>query len=239
MPRVFFDPSRLSGDVLTLDGPDVHHLVRVLRLGPGDALTALDGAGAAYDAVVESASKDTLVARVTARRELPVPPLAVTLYQALPKADKLEWIIQKATELGVSRIVPVAAERSVVKLAGDRAEGKLARWQKIAQEAAEQSERGTVPVVAAPVEWKRLERVEGPALVLSERHQGRTLLQALPEAPGSLALFVGPEGGWAPAELDRLEALGVLPVTLGPRILRTETAGLAAIAIAMAHFELR
>jgi 16S rRNA (uracil1498-N3)-methyltransferase len=162
------------------------------------------------------------------------------LYQALPKADKLELVIQKATELGAIRIVPVQAERSVVQLKGDRAEGKISRWQKIAQEAAEQCERGRVPTVEAPTTLKGLDLPAGTlGLVLSERAEGLTLPRALPDKlPEAIALFVGPEGGWTPAELDLLRGKGVREVSLGQRILRTETAGLTALAMILAAYEL-
>ena len=130
--------------------------------------------------------------------------MPITLYQALPKGDKLELIIQKTTELGVGRVVPVAATRSVVQLKGDRAENKVARWQKIAQEAAEQCERGKVPVVDVPEKLADVRLSEGTlGLILSERVVTPTLPQALPGVPPmGIALFVGPEGGWTAEELS-------------------------------------
>ena len=240
MPRFFVAPEQVVGDRLTLTGGDAHHAAKVLRLGPGDGLTVLDGSGWAYHATISSVSPGEVQAVILRREPAPEPPVPVTLYQALPKGDKMELVIQKATELGMARLVPVAASRSVVQLKADKAEGKLARWQKIAQEAAEQSERGRVPVVAAPVAVKDVRLADGElGLVLSERVEGPSLPRALPaQAPAGLAVFVGPEGGWTPEELDLLRGQGVVEVSLGKRILRTETAGLAALAIVMAAYEL-
>ena len=240
MPRFFVDARAIEADHVRLTGGDAHHLVKVLRLGPGDALSVLDGTGMVYDAVIEAAGKDEVLARITDREEAPEPPVPVTLYQALPKGDKLELIIQKGTELGMARLVPVSASRSVVQLKGDRVEAKVGRWQKIAQEAAEQCERGKVPVVDLPHALKDVMLPDGTlGLVLSERVAGPSFVQALPErAPLALAVFIGPEGGWTPEELEALRALGAIEVSLGRRILRTETAGLAALAMLMGRYEL-
>lgn len=241
MPRIFIDPRAITGDHVHLGAGDAQYLTRVMRLGRGDEVELLDGTGEVLRSVIEEAHREGVTARVVERYEAPEPPVPITLYQALPKGDKLELIIQKATELGVGRIVPIPAVRSVVQLKGDRAEAKVVRWQKIAQEAAEQCERGKVPVVDVPEPLKDLVIPDGTlAYVLSERVTGPSLVQALPpHPPMGVALFVGPEGGWAPEELDRLRAMGVAEISLGRRILRTETAGLAALAILMATYELR
>jgi 16S rRNA (uracil1498-N3)-methyltransferase len=241
MPRLFIDPRAISGNRVHLGAGDAQYLTRVLRLGRGDTVELLDGTGEGLRCEIEEAHKEGVTARVLDRFEVSEPPVPITLYQALPKGDKFELIIQKCTELGVGRIVPVQATRSVVQLKGDRAETKVVRWQKIAQEAAEQCERGKVPVVDVP---ERLQDVRLPdgtlGLVLSERVVTPTLPQALPEqAPLAIALFVGPEGGWTPEELAAMRALGAIEVSLGDRILRTETAGMASLAILMARYELR
>lgn len=241
MPRLFIDPRAISGNRVHLGASDAQYLTRVLRLGRGDTVELLDGTGEGLRCEIEEAHKEGVTARVLDRFEVPEPPVPITLYQALPKGDKFELIIQKCTELGVGRIVPIQAARSVVQLKGDRAETKVVRWQKIAQEAAEQCERGKVPVVDVP---ERLQDVRLPdgtlGLVLSERVVTPTLPQALPEqAPLAIALFVGPEGGWTPEELATMRELGAIEVSLGDRILRTETAGLASLAILMARYELR
>lgn len=240
MARFFVDPAAIAGSLVTLEGGDAHHAATVLRLKPGAAVTVLDGRGRILACVVEEAEKKHVVLRVTGETQAPPAPVPVTLYQALPKGDKLELVIQKATELGVARIVPVPAARSIVKVEPAKVAAKLARWQAIAKEAAEQSERPTVPEVGAPEALAALALPPGAlAFVMAEREDGLTLPRALPAAPpAALALFVGPEGGWAPEELAVLAGKGVVPVSLGPRILRTETAGLAALAMVMAKYEL-
>ena len=240
MARFFVDPAAIADDQVTLEGADAHHAATVLRLRPGAAVTVLDGQGRELVCVAEVVEKRRLTLRVTRTSHPPPPPVEITLYQGLAKGDKLEWVIQKATELGATRIVPLAAARSIAKLEPARVAGKLARWRAIAREAAEQSERATIPEVSAPVTLAGLTLPpEMLALVLAERATGASLPHALPAAPPrAIALFVGPEGGWDPAELASLASLGAAPVSLGPRILRTETAGLAALAIVMATYEL-
>ena len=240
MPRVFIEMGGVAGDRLRLEGPDAHYLLRVMRLKEGDGFVALDGAGGAYEARIVSAEGGAVEATIGQRSEAPEPPMPITLYQGMPKGDKWELVIQKATELGATRLVPVAAARSVVQIKGDKVEAKRARWGAIAKEAAEQCERGRIPEVAAPVSLKQLALAPGElALVLSERVVGPSLPRALPEAaPGAIAIFIGPEGGWAPEELELLGRLGAREVSLGRRILRTETAGLAALAMVMAAYEL-
>lgn len=240
MARFFVDPAVVAGEVAMLVGPDAHHAATVLRLKLGAAVTLLDGLGGVFSCEVQAIAKGQVTLGVMSRAVVPAPAVEVTLYQGLPKGDKLELVLQKATELGVARVVPLPAVRSVMKVEAGKVEAKLARWRAIAREAAEQSERPTLPVVDAPRGLAGLTLPAGTrAYVLAERTGGRSLPRALPPAPPPpLALFVGPEGGWDPVELAQLEALGAEPVTLGPRILRTETAGLAALAIVMAAYEL-
>ncbi|MNY31204.1 Ribosomal RNA small subunit methyltransferase E [compost metagenome] len=155
----------------------------------------------------------------------------------MPKGEKFEWIVQKATELGVSRIVPVLTERSVVKLQGDKAQDKVRRWQAIAKEAAEQCERALVPTVEAPVSfraWLAASPAEAVTRLACLEREGKVPLVkvlAQPLVPGAVELVVGPEGGFTPAEGEALVASGATAVSLGARILRTETASLAALAI--------
>ena len=240
MARFFVDPAAIADGFVTLEGGDAHHAATVLRLQPGAAVTVLDGRGRVLATLVEAVEKKRLTLRVTGEAQATAPPVPVTLYQALPKGDKLELVIQKATELGVARIVPVAAARSIMKVEPAKADAKRARWTAIAREAAEQSERATVPAIEAPVPLAALAFAPGcAAFVLAEREDGLTLPRALPAAPpAGLALLVGPEGGWTPEELAALAAKGATAVSLGPRILRTETAGLAALAMVMARYEL-
>lgn len=202
--------------------------VRVLRLREGDDLVLFDGSGGEVPAKLSAqTSKDVRVAlgeRVDVERESP---LDIWLLQALPAADKMDWIIQKAVELGATGILPWQAERSVLKLEGERAAKRLAHWQGVAIAACEQCGRNRVPFIE-------------PATRLTEvlaRSQGRRLVALSPLSSGEtaplerqpLSLVIGPEGGFSPGELATLTAAGAHSLTLGPRILRTETAGLAAL----------
>ena len=238
--RLFVTPGAIAGDQATVTGEQHHYLARVMRLASGDMLTLLDGQGNAYDARVTSVDKERLVASIVASRSIPLPPVAVTLYQGLPKADKFDLILQKATELGVDCIVPLAASHSVVQIGADKRDAKRARWRKIVEEAAEQCERGRVPRVEVPAQLSSVRLAAGElGLILAERDQTSSLLALLPSAaPPAIALFVGPEGGWTPAEIALLERAGAVRATLGPRILRTETAALAALALIMGRYEL-
>jgi 16S rRNA (uracil1498-N3)-methyltransferase len=233
MVRIFVAP--FGGEAVELGKEHLHYLTRVMRLGEGAKLTVLDGSGAAFTCRLEGSR-----AVVEGREDVPEPPVAVTLYQALPKADKLDWILQKATELGAARIVPLVAARSVAQVKGEKVDAKLARWRKLVTEAAEQSERGRIPVVEAPVEPGKVVLAPGEwGFVLAERGKSPSLPAALPPVPPTaVSLFVGPEGGWTPEELDQLAAAGARPVSLGPRILRTETAALAAVTLVLGKYEL-
>lgn len=220
-------PDAAPGTV-ALAGPRFHHLVRVLRVQAGDALELFDGRGTAFPAKVERLEADAATLAVGEGRPQPVAP-ALTVVQALPKADKLEWVLQKGTELGASRFALAFSERCVVKASG-REDAKVARWQKIADEAARQCGRSDVPEVLAPLPLAEAVRAlpEGTkVLVLDEEETERSLSSAAVE-PGPLALVVGPEGGLSRAEVQALRATSV---TLGRRVLRTETAAIAALAV--------
>jgi 16S rRNA (uracil1498-N3)-methyltransferase len=233
MIRIFVEP--FTGDAVELGKEHLHYLTRVMRLGDGATIKVLDNSGTAFTCRLEGKQ-----AIVEGREAVPEAPVAVTLYQALPKADKLDWILQKATELGVARIVPLVAARSVAQVKGDKLEAKLERWTKLVTEAAEQSERGRIPEVLAPIEPSKVDLAPGEwAFVLAERGKNLSLPASLPPTPpAAVSLFIGPEGGWTPDELELLAAAGARPVTLGPRILRTETAALAAVTLVMGRYEL-
>lgn len=229
MIRCFLPASAFQGETIALPPEVSKYLSRVMRLEPGDRFVALDGEGGAWEAALSSPAE----ARRGALVPMHEPAVPVRLIQALPKGDKLEWILQKATELGVSRITPLATRHAVVKIEPGKIDAKLARWKAIAQEAAEQCERGRVPSIDPPALLSKLGWPDDAFVgVLAERRDAPSLLRALPPAPppGGVVVLVGPEGGWAPEEIAALEAKGARPVSLGPRILRTETAALAALA---------
>jgi 16S rRNA (uracil1498-N3)-methyltransferase len=244
--RFFVEPGDLAGDVVELDGPLAHQVARVLRLRDGDRVVLLDGSGreGEVELVAVTPSRVRGVVRET-RVSGGEPRLAVALYQALVPREKLELVIQKGTEVGVSAFVPVACERSLVRRGDGPDAGRLERWGRIAREAAEQSRRGRVPEVRAPLRFPDAlaeATAAGPTLVAWEGERARparTALRELLGAPpagrerGRLSLFVGPEGGFAPSEIQAARERGAATISLGPRILRTETAGpiLAALAL--------
>jgi 16S rRNA (uracil1498-N3)-methyltransferase len=220
------------------DLPDslAHHAQRVLRLRAGDQITLFDGRGGEYPAMLESVGKKL---RVKVGEHLPIEresPLSITLYQALPAGDKMDWVVQKAVELGVSAVVPVSAARSVLKLSGERADRRVLHWQQVALSACEQCGRNReVPVSPIVSLAEALVEVKSvSAFLLAPGASLRVRDLAPPE--GALAVFVGPEGGWSEAEVHAARTAGVVPLSFGPRVLRTETAGLAALSALSARF---
>lgn len=207
-----------------------HHAARVLRLRDGDPVILFDGGGGEVPAVLRLRGKLCFAALGGLRSVERESPLPLVLVQALASGDKMDWIVQKAVELGVSAIVPVQAERSVLRLAGERAAKRVEHWQQVAVSACEQSGRNRVPVIA-PITGLRdhLARPhEGMRLVLDPMATRRLLDAGRPA--GELQLLIGPEGGWSDEELAACRGAGCSGVALGPRVLRTETAGIAAIA---------
>ena len=230
MHRLFVPPEQIA-DLVRLDPAQSRHLEVVLRLGPGAELEVFDGRGARWPARIEAPGMLRLGRRADPERGA----ADVWLAQALAKGEKLDLVVQKATELGARRILPLAAERSVVRLDEDRAERRAARLRRIAQEAARQCGRSDVPEVSAPctlADLAVLLRAEPDrrGLLLDPEERALRLSQAARGA-SRLLLAVGPEGGFTPAERAGAAAAGFAPVTLGSRVLRTETAGLAALAI--------
>ncbi|MCD8326669.1 MAG: 16S rRNA (uracil(1498)-N(3))-methyltransferase [Lachnospiraceae bacterium] len=247
MYQFFIESAQISDGHVTITGSDYNHMKNVLRLEPGEKFYAALEADRPrkYICTVENyldqAADCRMISEETESHELPC---TITLYQGLPKADKLEWIIQKAVELGVSRIVPVTMERSVVKLDARKAEAKLARWQSIAQAAAKQSKRDVIPEVGSVLKFQEALAQAGEAqvkLLPYENARGmeaaRELLHAI-EPGESIAVFIGPEGGFSSKEVDAALAAGVKPITLGRRILRTETAAVAVLAMLSYELEM-
>ena len=237
MHRFYAEPGSLSEGFARLSREDTDHAVKTLRLAPGDTVE-LFADGARYLAEIAEAGRGGVTLRVLEPLPSTEPRLRVTLFQGLPKADKLELIVQKAVELGAEAVVPVAMERSVVKLSPESVPRKLERWQKIAREACKQSGRCVEPAVGQPVNVaqlaKELARFDA-AVVPWEDARGYGLRAFQEEHPDArtVAVVIGPEGGISPEEIEVLRNAGCLPVTLGPRILRTETAGLAAVSALM------
>jgi len=224
-----------AGGTITLTGAEAHHAVAVRRVRVGEQVTAGDGRGAWLTATVERAEPGSVALRVQSRVEVPAPARRLVLVQALAKGDRDELAVQAATELGVDEVVPWQAARSVSRWDGAKALKGRARWASIVREAAKQAHRAWLPVVAEPATTAQLaERAAiGTMLVLEPTATQPLSALALPGA-GDLVLVVGPEGGIAPAELATLAGAGALPVRLGDTVLRTSTAGPAAIAVVSA-----
>ncbi len=229
----------VGGDVVLPEGP-ARHVARVLRLGEGDALRLFDGAGQEARAVLMEANRKRVVARIES-----VEPgggestLAVHLGQAISKGDRMDYAIQKAVELGVAAITPLYTEHGDVRLRGEREAKKLAHWQAVAASACEQCGRTRVPPVHPPMalaDWLA-ERDEALRLVLhpATDSESKALLEC-EAAPASVALVIGPEGGLAEAELGVARDRGFAPLSLGPRILRTETAPVVALSLLQHRF---
>ena len=231
MPR-FFVKGKPSGEYW-IGGEDGRHITRSLRMKPGERLTLCDGEG--YDylcTLLHCGEEGALVTVEESRKTASEPETRVTVCQCLPKSDKLETVVQKAVELGAWEIQPVESSRCVVKLDGRTAEKKVARLQKIALEAAKQSGRGIVPQVLQPVPLRRaVEHAarEGELLFFYEEGT-ESLRETLKNTGDRLFLFVGPEGGFSREEAELAASFGAKLLTLGPRILRTETAPVAALA---------
>lgn len=234
MKRVFV-PGAATG-VTRLTGPAFHHLAVVLRVRAGEALEVFDGRGHAFDAAVTQVNDDALTLTLGPARAMPAP-RRVTLVQGLVRAEKLELVLQKGTELGASAFLPATARRSVVKLEGKEPK-KLERWRRIVEEAARQCGRADVPEVLPVVALDAVVLPDTTVLVLDEEERAVSLSQAVRalDATRAVALVIGPEGGLERAEVAALVARGTQPVTLGGNVLRTETAGLAALAV-IRHLE--
>ncbi|MBE3026137.1 16S rRNA (uracil(1498)-N(3))-methyltransferase [Janthinobacterium sp. BJB1] len=232
MPR-FFCPQPLAiGATIALPDAVAHH-VHVVRLMPGEAITVFNGEGGEYAAVLCNVEKKRASAELkshTAREaELPY---AVTLAQALPEASKMDWIIEKAIELGAAGIVPLAAQRCVVRLSAERAEKKLAHWQAIIVSASEQCGRNRLAQLAPLQEfnsWSKQQDLH-KRIILTPRAEQSLADWARHQPPQAITVMVGPEGGFSEAEEKAALAAGAIGLSMGPRILRTETAGLTALA---------
>lgn len=237
--RRFFVERLQQHNQVCIEGADARHIDKVLRLKPGEHISVVTDDGEEYDVVLEEINPGMVKGIIAGRREGATdPPLKVILIQGLPKGDKLELIIQKCTELGVAEIWPVLTERTVVKLAGPKAGERRERWQRIALEAAKQCRRQRIPLVGSIQSWQNaLENITGDfrGILLWEGENANSLREALSGLihDGPVYILVGPEGGLTEEEVNLAQTKGICTVTLGPRILRTETAGLAALSIVM------
>ena len=245
MNQFFVEPGQIRGKKIIITGKDVNHIKNVLRMKIGEELSVSNGCdGKEYRGIIEEFTDDAVVCALAFVKEDGVElPSKVYLYQGLPKADKMELIIQKAVELGVYEIIPVATKRAVVKLDEKKSKSKITRWQAISEAAAKQSKRAIIPYVADVLSFKE-------ALKECQKAKVKVIPYELAEGmdktkeiisdlkPGQdVAIFIGPEGGFDDAEIEAAIEAGVIPVTLGKRILRTETAGFTILSWIMYQLE--
>lgn len=238
MHRFFAEPSAIGEKEIRLTGPDVNHIRKVLRMREGEEILISDGQGRDFHCRIEAIEEEEVTAQILwvldGNAELASD---ITLFQGLPKGDKMEFIIQKCVELGVARIVPVNTKRTIVKLDAKKEQARIKRWSGISESAAKQSGRGRIPEVTgvksfaeALEEAKKLNMCLIPYELARDMAQTRKVLSSI--KPGmSVGIFIGPEGGFEEEEVEQAEAAGARPITLGRRILRTETAGMAVLAM--------
>ncbi|MGA0705401.1 MAG: 16S rRNA (uracil(1498)-N(3))-methyltransferase [Steroidobacteraceae bacterium] len=233
LSRVYVDQPLADMALTVIAGPPARHVLRVLRLRRGDPLVLFNGDGWDYPGTVEEREGDRLqVTLANPRPGLPECPIVLTLVQGVARSDRMDTIIQKATELGAARVMPVLAGRSVVRLDARQAERKLAHWQAVAVAACEQSGRARPPLIDAPQPLPdALTALEAEPTRLRLEPAASRSLASIDPACGRLALLIGPEGGLAPEESRLADAAGFEARSLGPRILRTETAALAALTV--------
>jgi 16S rRNA (uracil1498-N3)-methyltransferase len=239
--RFYLPPEACRDNTLSLTGREAHHALRVLRVQRGEQVVVLDGAGLECRCEVQDCGRNAVALKVVEKRSTVPLPCQLTLLQALPKGKLIESIIQKATELGVHRIVPLLAERVVAHIEDEAAEEKSEKWQLVAIEAIKQCGSAWLPRVEAPVTPQEyLARQENFDLALvgslqpGSKHPREYFQRFQHEQgrrPGSVAVWIGPEGDFSPAELRMIEAAGALPITLGRLVLRTETAAIYCLSI--------
>ena len=248
MPKFFISKEDIQGSYILIQH-DVHHITHVLRKGVGDSLTVCDGRGMDYTCVILEITpgEDRVVAKVESTQHSDTEPTTkITLFQSMPKADKMEFVLQKGIEVGISSFQPFFSERSLIHLDTGKAKQKVERWNKIAEAAAKQSGRGLVPPVYEVATFKeavkKLEEFDLNLLCYEDARKTslKTILreteQKLGHVPASVSVWIGPEGGFAPSEVDLLTKLGAKLCGLGPRILRTETAGMTAASLILYEY---
>ena len=244
MHRFFVEPEQIFPEYVEILGGDVNHIRNVLRMSPGDRISVSDGLGTDYICELEQLEAGCVRGRILERKPFDVELSSrLILYQGLPKGDKMELIVQKAVELGVCQVIPVETKRCVVKLDDEKAAKKVQRWQQIAESAAKQAGRGYIPKVSDVMPFPSALELAGEldvCLIPYELAEGMEYTRSVIEAirPGqSVGIFIGPEGGFEREEVDLALASGAKALTLGKRILRTETAGLAVLSVLMYHLE--
>lgn len=250
MRRFFIEEDNITGNRVIIKGEEARHIAQVLRIKEKDKIKVFTGKGREYLIKITKASKREVIGDILKETELKTEPMVpITLVQGLPKKDKMDFIVQKATELGVKKVIPIITQRTIVKLDRERAKARQVRWQRIALEAAKQSGRVIIPKVDQVttfiqsldimnkenlnlIPWEEeettsLKEVLKPFTV----HRSFTPLEGETSLTGPVTIFIGPEGGFTPDEVKQAKERGAIPVSLGPRLLRTETAGLVTLAL--------
>ena len=244
MHHFFVTPQQISGDKIRIEGGDVNHMKNVLRMKLHEKAEISDGESRTYLCEVEAYEEDVAVLHILKEMEADTEPASkLYLFQGLPKSDKMELIVQKAVELGVYQVIPVAMKRSVVRLDDKKAVKKADRWNSIAESAAKQAGRSRIPEVTMPLSYKEALKMaeELDVTLLPYELAGgmevtREVIRQI-KSGQSVGIFIGPEGGFEPEEVDAAVSMGAKVITLGRRILRTETAGLATLAVLMFELE--
>lgn len=245
MYQFFVDSSQIQDKRIIITGSDVNHIKNVLRLQPGEEIAVKNGVDdREYRCGIEAFTQDSVICTLRFIREEGVElPSKIYLFQGLPKADKMELIIQKSVELGVFEVIPLAVKRCVVRLDEKKAAAKVKRWQGIAEAAAKQCRRGIIPTVSEPMSMReavayarQMDVKLIPYELAGDMAHTKKIIEAI--RPGeSVAVFIGPEGGFEQSEVEEALAAEIVPVTLGKRILRTETAGLTVLSWLLYHLE--
>lgn len=244
MHHFFVTPQQVSGDKIRIEDGDVNHMKNVLRMKLHEKAEISDGESRTYLCEVEAYEEDVAVLHILEEMEADTEPASkLYLFQGLPKSDKMELIVQKAVELGVYQVIPVAMKRSVVRLDDKKAVKKADRWNSIAESAAKQAGRSRIPEVTMPLSYKEALKMaeELDVTLLPYELAGgmevtREVIRQI-KSGQSVGIFIGPEGGFEPEEVDAAVSMGAKVITLGRRILRTETAGLATLAVLMFELE--
>ena len=244
MHHFFVTPDQVKGEHIYIDGSDVNHIKNVLRMKIGEELGISDGNNKKYLCAIETMTSDEVCVIIKEEQRVDTElPSKIYLFQGLPKSDKMDLIVQKAVELGVYEIIPVATKRAVVKLDDKKASKKVERWNSIAEGGAKQSGRNVIPKVTDVMNWKQAMEYAGgldvvliPYELAEGMEETREIIRGI--QPGqTIGIFIGPEGGFETSEVETAIEYGAKPITLGKRILRTETAGLTTLSILMYHLE--
>jgi len=244
MQRYFIQPNQFNDQSVTIIGDDVHHITKVLRSKAGDQIICCDGLGKDALVKIDRIESDMIIGTVVSLiKDTRESDINVIIAQALPKADKMDLIIQKGTEIGVRSFIPFTSERTIVQLNEKKEQKRIERWMKIAKEAAEQAHRSVIPDILPVINWKQLlNKIANDnikTLIAYEQEDTKSLYEALEQnsEAKTILLVIGPEGGFTEKEIETATEMGAISISLGKRILRTETAGLVGAANIIYHLE--